>query len=440
MRVLILGAGVIGVSSAYYLARSGHEVTVLERQAAPGQETSFANAGEISPGYAAPWSGPGVPLKALKWLFMRHPPLAIQPSLDPALWRWLAAFLGNCRADRYRLNKSRMLRLAEYSRDQLRELRADTGIHYDERSLGTLQLFRRQRQLDAAAADMALLREHGIAHDVLDRDQVVEREPALAATREKFVGGLHLPGDETGDCHQFTRRLADLATGLGARFVYNSTALRVAQYGHLVSGVRASTGVYHADAYLVALGSHAPRLLAPLGIRLPVYPVKGYSITAPVIDESGAPQSTVMDETHKVAITRLGERIRLGGTAELAGFNLDLSPARVATLEHVLADLFPRGGDMRRVSAWAGLRPMTPDGTPVLGQTPYANLYLGTGHGTLGWTMAAGTGKLLADLVSGRATDIDMEGLTLARYGARASTSGRAPARPAELAGARRQA
>jgi D-amino-acid dehydrogenase len=423
MRVLILGAGVIGVSTAYYLARSGHEVTVLDRQAAPGQETSYANAGEISPGYAAPWSGPGVPLKALKWLLMRHPPMVIKPSLDPALWRWLAAFLGNCQVDRYRVNKSRMLRLAQYSRDRLRDLRASTGIHYDERSLGTLQLFRTQKQLDACAGDAALLREHGIPHSVLDREQITRYEPALAAVPEKFVGGLHLPGDETGDCHKFTRQLADLAVGLGVRFVYNSTAFQLAQYGQLISSVRASTGLYQADAYLVALGSHAPRLLAPLGIKLPVYPVKGYSITVPIVDEEGAPRSTVMDETHKVAITRLGDRIRVGGTAELAGFNLDRTPARIATLEHVLGDLFPRGGDPDRVTGWAGLRPMTPDGTPVLGPTPYANLYLGTGHGTLGWTMAAGTGKLLADLLSRRQPEIDLAGLTLARYGSNADMS-----------------
>lgn len=421
MRVVILGAGVIGVSTAYYLARAGHEITVLERRNGPGQETSYANAGEISPGYAAPWSGPGVPVKALKWLLMRHPPLAIKPSLDPALWRWLAAFLGNCRRDRYRVNKARMLRLAEYSRDRLKELRASAGIRYDARSLGTLQLFRTQKQLDACAGDMALLREHGIPHSLLDRGQLTRHEPALAPVREKFVGGLHLPGDETGDCLKFTRELAELAQGLGVRFEYGSAVLALERDGARIGGVRATTGHYQADAYLVALASHAPALLAPLGIHLPVYPVKGYSLTVPIAAEDGAPRSTVMDETHKVAITRLGDRIRVGGTAELAGFNLDLDPARIATLEHVLGDVFPRGGDPRRATAWAGLRPMTPDGTPVLGPTRYANLYLGTGHGTLGWTMAAGTGKLLADLLSQRQPEIDMAGLTLARYDACAS-------------------
>ncbi len=416
MRILILGAGVIGVTTAYYLARAGHEVTVLERRSAPGLETSYANAGEISPGYAAPWAAPGVPAKALKWLFMRHSPLVIKPSMDPALWRWLAAFLGECRSARYHANKSRMLRLAEYSRDQLKALRDSTGIQYDERSLGTLQLFRTQKQLDASAEDVALLREHGVPHDLLDRDQLARHEPALASVREKFVGGLRLPGDETGDCLKFTRELAEQAARLGVRFDYNRAILGLEAEGDEIARVHTTSGPYQADAYLVALASHAPALLAPLGIRLPVYPVKGYSITVPVADEGGAPRSTVMDETHKIAITRLGDRIRVGGTAELNGFNLDLTPERIATLAHVLGDVFPKGGDPRRITPWAGLRPMTPDGTPVLGPTRFANLHLGTGHGTLGWTMAAGTGRVLADLLSQRQPEIDMEGLTLARY------------------------
>lgn len=416
MRILILGAGVIGVSAAYYLARAGHEVTVLERQPAPGQETSFANAGEISPGYSAPWSGPGVPLKAVNWLLMRYAPLVIKPSLDPALWRWLAAFLGQCRLDRYRVNKARMLRLAEYSRDRLRELRTELGLHYDERSLGTLQLFREQKQLDAVAGDIALLEEQGIPYQLLDRAGLAGHEPALASAGDKFVGGLRLPGDETGDCLKFTGGLAARAADLGVAFRHGVQVLGLAHAADRVTSVRTDAGPLQADAYLVALASHAPALLAPLGLRLPIYPVKGYSITVPVVDEAGAPRSTVMDETHKVAITRLGERIRVGGTAELNGFNRDLVPARVAMLGHVLQDVFPGGGDLDRAVAWAGLRPMTPDGTPILGPTPYANLHLATGHGTLGWTMAAGTGKLLADLISGSTPEIDTEGLALSRY------------------------
>lgn len=417
MHVLILGTGVVGVTAAWYLARAGHQVTVLDRQPGPALETSHANAGEISSGYAAPWAAPGVPGKVPGWLFMRHAPLILHLRPDPALVRWLAAFLGECRLERFLINKSRMLRLAEYSRDQLRGLRNETGIRYDEASLGTLQVFRTARQLEAGTRDAALLAEHGIAHQLLERDQLSRYEPALAAVKEKFTGGLRLPGDETGDCLKFTRQLADQAAGLGVRFLYGTSILGLERQGRCIVGVRTQAGTQRADAYLVALASRSPALVAPLGLDLPVYPVKGYSLTVPVVDPQASPLSTVMDETHKVAITRLGDRIRLGGLAELNGFNLDLPPARLATLAHVLADLFPGGGDAQRAIPWTGLRPMTPDGTPILGPTPYSNLYLATGHGTLGWTMAAGTGRVLADLISGRRAEIDLEGLTLARYG-----------------------
>lgn len=417
MHVAVLGAGVIGTSVAYYLARAGHRVTVLERQPGAGLETSFANAGEVSPGYSAPWAGPGVPVKAVKWLLMRHRPLVIWPLLDWAMWRWGLAMLANCNARAYDVNKSRMLRLAEYSRDCLRQLRDDTGIAYDERAQGTLQLFRSRKQLDATGADTEILRRFGVPFEVLDRDGCIVHEPALARVREKFAGGLRLPGDETGDCCKFTQRLAEMAAGLGVEFRYGTRISRLKADGGRIDGVATSSGAVIADAYVLALGSYSPLLARPLGLKLPVYPVKGYSITVPITDAAGAPESTVMDETHKVAVTRLGDRIRVGGTAELAGYDLRLRPARRATLEHVVTDLFPAGGDAARAEFWTGLRPMTPDGTPIVGPTRYPNLHLATGHGTLGWTMAAGTGRLLADLVSGRKPDIDLDGLTLARYG-----------------------
>jgi D-amino-acid dehydrogenase len=417
MRVIVLGSGVIGTCAAWYLAQDGHEVVVLERQRGAGLETSFANAGEVSPGYSAPWAGPGVPRKAIKWLLMRHRPLVVRPRLHPSLWRFVAAMLANCTEARYRRNKSRMVPLAEYSRDCLRALRRETGIAYDERSLGTLQLFRTPQQVDGTAKDVGILREFGVPHEVLDRDGVVAAEPALAHVRDKFVGALRLPGDETGDCHLFTTRLAAMAieAGVAFRFGVNVQAL-LAEDGR-VTGVRTDAGTMKGDAYLVALGSHSPQLVRPLGLRVPVYPVKGYSITVPIDDPSGAPESTVMDETHKVAITRLGDRIRVGGTAELAGYDLRLHDARRATLAHVVTDLFPRGGDVRRAEFWTGLRPLTPDGPPVLGPTRYPNLHLATGHGTLGWTMAAGTGRVVADVIAGRTPEVSLDGLTLARYG-----------------------
>jgi D-amino-acid dehydrogenase len=416
MHVVVLGSGVIGVSCAYYLARAGHAVTVLDRHPAAAMETSYANAGEVSPGYSAPWAGPGVPLKAIKWLLMQHRPLVIRPHIDWGLVRWGLAMLRNCTAARYKLNKGRMVRLAEFSRDCLKELRAQTAIEYDQRMQGTLQLFRTQRQFDASAADMAILRDYGVAHSLLDAAGCLAHEPALADVRDKFVGGLQLPGDETGDCFKFTQALAALAAQQGAQFRYGVQIDRLLHVGGHVHGVATRNGTVKADATLVALGSYSPLLLAPLGISIPVYPVKGYSITVPITDASGAPESTVMDETHKVAVTRLGGRIRAGGTAELAGYDLRLHDARRRTLEHVVSDLFPRGGDVSRAEFWCGLRPMTPDGTPLLGPAGPRGLYLATGHGTLGWTMAAGTGRVMADVIGGGKPPIDLNGLTLARY------------------------
>ena len=416
MKVLVLGAGVIGVTAAYELASAGHEVTVVDRQPAPALETSYANAGEVSPGYSAPWAGPGVPLKAIKWLAMHHRPLVIRPHVDMAFVAWVLAMLRNCTAARYAINKSRMVRLAEYSRDCLRALRASTGIAYDERMQGTLQLFRTQKQFDGSASDIAVLRESGVAFELLDRAGCIRHEPALAQVRDKFVGGLLLPGDETGDCFKFTQRLAALAAVRGVAFRFGTTIRAIVRNGTVVDGVATEGETLTADAYLVALGSHSPLLLGPIGMRIPVYPVKGYSITVPIVDATGAPESTVMDETHKVAVTRLGDRIRVGGTAELAGYTLKLHEARRNTLTHVVSDLFPKGGDVSRAEFWCGLRPMTPDGTPVIGATPIANLFLATGHGTLGWTMAAGTGRVMADIISGRAAGIDLSGLTIARY------------------------
>lgn len=417
MKLLILGSGVIGTSVAYYAARQGHDVIVIDRQPGPGMETSFANAGEVSPGYSAPWAGPGVPLKAIKWMLMRHSPLVVRPKFDPAMWRWMLAMLRNCTQQRYDLNKSRMMRLAEYSRDCLKALRADIGIGYDERTQGTVQLFRTQKQLDAAAMDVAILRDLGVPHEVLDRGGVLAHEPGLAHVRDKFVGALRLPGDETGDCFKFTQALAVQAADLGVKFRHGVAIEAIEVDGQRVLGVRTDAGYLQADAYVVAVGSYAAGLLRPIDIRVPVYPVKGYSITRRIKDLARAPESTVMDETFKVAVTRLGDRIRVGGTAELTGHDLRLREERRATLEHVVNDLFPGGSDPATTTFWCGLRPMTPDGTPIIGPTRYGNLHLSIGHGTLGWTMAAGTGRLLADLVSGRAPEIDMAGLTIARYG-----------------------
>lgn len=417
MRILILGSGVVGVTSAYYLARKGHEVTVLDRQPAAGMETSFANAGQVSPGYSAPWAGPGIPIKAMKWLMMHHRPLVVWPSLDTKLYFWLAKMLANCTEDAYRRNKARMVRLAEFSRDALKELRAETGITYDDRAKGTLQLFRTQKQLHHVGDDTVVLDAHNVPYEVLDVAGCVAVEPALARVREKFVGGLRLPGDETGDAHLFTQRLAAIAEKRGVTFRYDTSVERLETDGGRVTAVALKGGErLTADLYVVAMGSYSPALLRPLGIDLPIYPVKGYSLTLPITNPDAAPESTVMDETYKIAITRLGDRIRVGGTAELAGFNLDLREPRRATLAFSVGDLFPDGGDIAKATFWTGLRPMTPDGTPIVGPTTYGNLYTNTGHGTLGWTMACGSGRVLADLIGGQAPDIASDDFAISRY------------------------
>jgi D-amino-acid dehydrogenase len=416
MRVLVLGGGVIGVTSAWYLAKAGCEVTVVDRQPGPARETSYANAGQLSFGYVSPWAAPGIPLKAMKWLTERHAPLAIRPGTDLRQYRWMAQMLANCTAERYAVNKARMVRMTEYSRDCLDALRAETGIEYEGRLLGTLQLFRTQAQLDAAAKDIAVLEAFDVPYALLDRAGTIACEPALAAARAPIVGALRTPNDQTGDCFLFTTRLAERAQAAGVRFQYGRRIERMERNGELVTGVRIDGQVETADAYVMALGSYSPALIEPLGLPLPVYPLKGYSLTLPITDAAMAPTSTVLDESFKVAVTRFDDRIRVGGMAEVAGFDLSLSPRRRATLDMVVNDLYPQGGDLRAAEFWTGLRPATPDGTPIVGATPLRNLYTNTGHGTLGWTMACGSGRFIADLVAGRAPEIDPAGLSLGRY------------------------
>ena len=417
MRVLILGSGVIGTTSAWYLRQAGHEVTVVDRQPGPALETSFANAGQLSFGYTSPWAAPGVPLKAVKWLFQEHAPLAIRPTADMAQYRWLWQMLRNCTAGRYAINKARMVRMSDYSRDCINELRTATGIDYEGRQLGTTQLFRTQQQLDAAAQDIEVLRQYGVPYEVLDRQGIVRVEPALAGKADTLVGALRLPEDQTGDCQLFTRKLAALAAAAGVEFRFDQDVAGLQRDGDRITGVRIGGRLETADHYVVALGSYSPQLLAPLGMRLPVYPLKGYSLTLPITDAAMAPTSTILDESYKVAVTRFEDRIRVGGMAEVAGFDLSLDPRRRATLEKVVRDLYPHGGDLSRAEFWTGLRPATPDGTPVVRATPHRNLFLNTGHGTLGWTMAAGSGRYLADLMDGRTPQISSEGMDIFRYG-----------------------
>jgi D-amino-acid dehydrogenase len=416
LKVIVLGAGVIGVTTAYYLARAGAEVRVLDRQAGPGMETSFANAGELSYGMTSPWAAPGVPKKAVKWLFMRHRPLFIWPLLSPRMWWWGVQMLANCNETAYRRNKGRMVRISNYSRDAMNDLLGEEDLAFDLRQQGTLQLFRDEKQLKGSKADQEVLAEYGSPFELLDRDGCIGVEPGLVHVADKFVGGLRLTVDRTGDCRMFTLALAERCQALGVSFRYGNTIRSFALHGDRIVGVETEHGQETADAYVCALGPYAPFLLRSVGIWLPIYPIKGYSITLPVTEDAAAPQSTIMDETHKVAITRLGDRIRVAGQAEIIGYNQKLGRTATDTVRYVVSDLFPKGGDVSQAVGWTGLRPMTPDGTPVIGPTRYPNLFLNTGHGTLGWTMACGSGRAVADAVLGRTPEISFDGLTAARY------------------------
>lgn len=445
MNVLILGSGVIGMTTAWHLARAGANVTVVDRQPGAALETSFANAGQISPGYSTPWAAPGIPLKAMRWLLQRHSPLAIRPdvsSVDHAWFQaqWMMQMLMQCTQTRYAINKERMVRLSEYALVELKRMRQAIDLPYEGRQAGTLQVFRKPAQLQAAQRDIEVLQKAGVAHALLDVDGCVAAEPALAASRDKLVGGLRLPGDETGDCHLFVRALELDCVRLGVKFLYQHEVC--GWHLNSVSAQRTSTGkqrlssvqlkdlrephgqpiVLDVDQTVVALGSYSRPLLKPLhdalGQSLPVYPMKGYSLTLPLIDAAKAPVSTVMDETYKIAMTRFDNRIRVGGMAELSGYDLSLNPRRRETLAMVVQDMFPGGGDVDQASFWTGLRPMTPDGTPIVGATQVDGLWLNTGHGTLGWTMACGSARILADQMLGRTPEIRVDDYALSRYAA----------------------
>jgi D-amino-acid dehydrogenase len=424
MRVIVLGAGVIGMSSAWYLAQDGHQVTVVDRQQGPGLETSFANAGEISPSYAAPWASPSVIKKAIGWMLAKHGPFRLYPRLDPAQWRWLWQMTANCTGAAYARNLQRMQRLAVYSRDCFIAMRRETGWRYDDAQRGTLLFFRDAHGLESVDSDLDVLRSFGVRVDIVDAAGCIAVEPGLAPVRARIAGGLHMPDDETGDCLLFCNLLRERLDAMGVRFRFGTRIDAIERDGDGVRGVRvgaATNGAggterLEADAYLLALGSYSPLLARPLGLALPVYPVKGYSLTVPVKDEAKAPISSIVDEDYKVALTRLGSRIRVAGTAEVGGYDSSLRESRLQTIQHVLADLFPGGFERDEMTFWTGMRPMTPDGTPIVGRSPLKRLYLNTGHGTFGWTMSLGSGKVVADLIHGRQPAIDVRGLEVSRY------------------------
>ncbi|EPA0959870.1 D-amino acid dehydrogenase [Vibrio parahaemolyticus] len=417
MEVIVLGSGVIGLTSAWYLSQAGYQVTVIDRQPSSAMETSFANAGQISYGYSSPWAAPGIPLKAIKWLMEEHAPLKIKPSLSTDMISWASKMVANCTLPRYQINKARMLSIANHSRTCLEQLRNEHAIEYQGRQFGTLQVFRTTQQLTAIEKDLKLLEQSGTRFELMGVEQCLRQEPGLALVKDKIVGGLYLPDDETGDCFQFCQQLTELAKAHGVTFRFNTEVSNWVTVGKKIIGVQTNHGLFKADQFVVASGSFSTALLKQLDIDIPVYPVKGYSLTLPIENEEYAPRSTVMDETYKVAMTRFDDRIRVAGTAELAGFDPSLPQKRKNTIEMVVRDLFPRGGDFSQAEFWTGFRPMTPDGTPIIGATPYDNLFTNTGHGTLGWTMACGSGHLLANIMTGKKAKImENSELNLLRY------------------------
>jgi D-amino-acid dehydrogenase len=399
MRVAVLGAGVIGVTGAWYLARAGHAVTLVDRRPEAGMETSFANGGQISAGHAEPWARPSVLPKVLKWLGREDAPLLFRPRADLAQWIWGLRFALECFPGRFERNRRQLAGLASYSRDSLIELRAETGVQYHQLSRGILTFCTEQADFDALAA-------HG---ETKTASECLAIEPALRGSAAPVVGGVFTPQDESGDAHEFTLRLSQLAEARGVRFLRDTPVEGLEIGGGRITAARAGGRRLEADAFVVSLGSYSPLLLAQLGISIPVYPLKGYSITIPLTPEtaSGAPTVSLTDESHKLVMSRLGDRLRCAGTAELNGYDTSVNEVRCAAILQRVGRLFPLLARAGGVKYWAGLRPATPTNVPVIGRTRYANLFLNTGHGTLGWTLAAGSGRALADLVSGRRPEVD---------------------------------
>jgi D-amino-acid dehydrogenase len=392
MNVAVLGAGVIGTATAWYLRQLGHDVRVLDRREGPGLETSFANGGQISADHAAPWAKPGVPLQALRWMMQEDAPLLFRLRADPAQWRWGLAFLRNCTAARFRENATRLQRLGRYSRDQLHALTRETGLQYDRVGRGILVLYTGERAFEPHWKTP---------------EECIAIEPAVAPLKHRLVGGNYLPDDESGDAYKFTTGLAKLCEAKGVAFDFDVEIKGFALENRKITGIRTSKTLIRADAYVLALGSYSPLLARELGLHLPVYPLKGYSVTMPVKNPAAAWTVSLSDDAHKLVLSRLGDRLRIAGTAELNGYNTELNTVRCEAIVRRVMQLFPDAGDPAQASYWTGLRPATPSNLPCVGATRYANLFLNTGHGTLGWTLACGSGRMLADLVSGRRPEIE---------------------------------
>jgi D-amino-acid dehydrogenase len=408
VKVLVLGAGVVGVASAWYLAEAGHEVTVVDRQAQAAMETSFANGGQISASHAEPWARPSVVPKILRWLGREDAPLLFRPRADWAQWRWGLRFLLECLPGRFERNCRALAGLAAYSRDCLRALREKTGLRYDHSSRGILHFATDGHDFEVLARSAEAVRALGIDRQVKSAPECLALEPALKDSQDPVTGGVYTPGDESGDACRFTQELARLCARRGVRFRFDSSLEAIHAVGEEVQGVKVGEEELRADAYVVALGSYSPLVLKPIGVRIPVYPLKGYSITLKLGPEHDdvAPSMSLTDEAHKIVISRLGNRLRAAGTAELTGYDTAVSRLRCAAIANRVHELFPGLGAITAHESWAGLRPATPNNVPLIGRTRLSNLFLNTGHGTLGWTLACGSGKALADLISGHPPEV----------------------------------
>ena len=413
MKSIVLGAGLAGVTTAYYLARDGRAVTVLDRRSGVALETSFANAGLVAPGHSYTWASPHAPKILLKSLFVEGQALRLRLNADPHMWAWCVLFLRNCTATRSRENTSRKVRLCRYAQDQLQQLTAREQLQYDRISRGLLYLYRDAASFERGRSNMSILVENGLPLETLDVAQVVVREPALEHARDGIAGAIYCPSDESGDAHQFTRELQKVCERLDVRFMFDTPISRIEAAGDRITGVRTPAGLIDGDDFVLALGSYSPILARPLGYRLAIYPVKGYSATFPAGREYRPPQIGGVDENHLVAWARFGERLRFTATAEFAGYDTRHTPADFVPMLRAARELFPDGADYTKPSYWAGLRPMTPEGTPLIGRTRHRNLFLNTGHGHMGWTMSCGTAKLLADIMAGRTPELDLTGMTM---------------------------
>jgi D-amino-acid dehydrogenase len=406
LKVLVLGAGVVGTTSAWYLARAGHQVTVVDRQPVAGNETSFANGGQISVSHAEPWANPHVLPRVLKWLGREDAPLLWRWRADPAQLSWGLRFLAECLPGRTRHNIAATVALALYSRQRLQALRQELGLQYDHLERGILHIYTDQDDFAQAITAAKVMREFGLDRTTVDVAQCLEIEPALSGAKHLLIGGDYTRSDESGDAHKFTQALAARASAAGVNFRLDLTVDRIVPGSKQIAGIEVHGAdgpeLLTADAYVVALGSYSPLLLKPLRISLPVYPAKGYSATLTLAEESNAPSVSLTDDGRKIVFSRLGNRLRIAGTAEFNGYNMEINPVRCQALMQRTQELFPCLQTTGEPQFWCGLRPATPSNLPYIGRTRYDNLWLNTGHGTLGWTMSCGSGAALADLMSGR--------------------------------------